>query len=181
MMILMAACSQVPTTETEKANASMEAAKTVEADRYLAVEFTALTDSLNVVMIAIEAEKEKSASARNFKPLAEKLTWIAANADTLALQAETIKAEMRVQVEQEMANLTATVAQNKDMISKIVKTSKNTEEVDAMMNQVTMIEAALTAINTLVANGDYLTAYEKVVAAKNMTTSAFASLASSEI
>lgn len=177
MVVLMAGCSQVPTVETEKANASLEAAKTVEADRYLAAEYTALSDSLNVVLTAIEAEKEKSASSRNFKPFAEKLTWIAANADTLALQTETIKAEMRVQVEEEMAALNATVAENKEAISKIVKTSKNTAEVDAMMDQVTMIEATITEINTLVANGDYLTANEKVVAAKGMTATAFASLA----
>jgi wobble nucleotide-excising tRNase len=181
MVVLMAGCSQVPTAETEKANASLEAAKTVEADRYLAAEYTALSDSLNVVLTAIEAEKEKSAGSRNFKPFAEKLTWIAANADTLALQTETIKAEMRVQVEEEMATLTATVAQNKEMVSKIVKTTKNAEEVDAMMNQVTMIEAAIAEINTLVANGDYLTAHEKVVATKEMTALAFASLASSEV
>jgi len=176
MVVLMAGCSQVPTVETEKANASLDAAKTVEAHRYLAAEFTALTDSLNVVLTAIEAEKEKSASSRNFKPLAEKLNWIAENADNLAVQTETMKAETRVKVEQEMATLTATVNQNKEVIGKIVKTSKNTAEVDAMTDQVTMIEAAIAEINTLVANGDYLTAHEKVVSAKRMTTNAFASL-----
>jgi hypothetical protein len=176
MMVLLAGCSQVPTMETEKANASLEAAKAVEADRYLAAEYAALTDSLKIVLTAIEAEQEKSSGSRNYKPFAEKLTWIAENADGLAVQTETIKAEMRVTVEKEMADLTATVAQNKDKISKIVKTSKNTAEVDNMTDQIILIEAAIAEINTLVANGDYLTAHQKVVAAKEMTESAFASL-----
>ncbi len=176
MVVLLAGCSQVPTTETEKANASMEAAKTVEADRYLSAEFTALTDSLTAVMAAIEAEKVKSSGSRNYKPFAEKLTWIAENADSLAVQTETVKAEMRVAVEEQMAGLTAVIAQNKDVISKMVKTPANAAQVENMTDQVTMIEAAITEINTLVANGDYLTAHQKVVAAQEMSTNAFAGL-----
>jgi hypothetical protein len=174
MIVLMTSCSQVPVIETEAANASIEAAKTVEANRYLAAEFNALNDTLTAVLAAVEVEKEKSASARNFKPMAEKLTWVAATADTLAAHTEVIKAEMRVQVEEEMAALTTVVAEKKDAISKIKITKKNTAEVEALNDNVTTVESTLAEINTLIANGDYLTALEKVVAAKSLTTTAFA-------
>lgn len=174
IIVLMSSCSKVPTTETEAANVAIEAAKTAEADRYLTAEFNALNDSLIAVTAAVEVEKEKSASVRNFKPMAEKLTWIAASADTLAANSEIVKAEMRVKVEEEMASLLNVVAQEKETISKIKSTSKNAAELEAMNDNISIVESTLAEINTLVANGDYLTALDKVVAVKGLTATSFA-------
>jgi hypothetical protein len=174
MIIMMSSCSKVPTIETEAAYASIEAAKTAEANRYLTAEYNALNDSLTAVLAAVEVEKEKSASVRNFKPMAEKLTLIAGSADALAAKAEIAKAEMRIKVEEDMASLTYVVAEKKETISKIKKTAKNAAELEAMNNSITIIESTLAEINTLVANGDYLTAREKVVAAKGLATTVFA-------
>jgi len=176
VVVLMTSCSQEPKVEVEEANAAIEAAKAVEADRYLAVEFTALNDSLNVVLTAIEAEKAKSAGSRNFRPLAEKLTTITATANELATKAETVKAETRDMVQNEATALGEQVNAVKEALGKVVKTRRNAEQLDAMANQITVVESTLTEVNTLITNGDYLTAVEKVNSAKAILTSVSAQL-----
>jgi hypothetical protein len=170
MVMIMTSCSQEPTAEVETANAAIEAAKTIEADRYCASEFTALNDSLNVVLTAIEAEKEKSASTRNFTPLAEKLATITATAQELATKAETVKAETRDQVQNEVVSITEMANAAKESLAKIVKNRQNAEQLDAIANQIAVVESALIEVNTLVTNGDYLTAKEKANSAKEVIT-----------
>jgi hypothetical protein len=163
MVFAMSSCNQAPTVELEKAQASMEAAKSVEADRYLAAEYTALNDSLSAVLTAIETEK---ASSRNFKPLVEKLNLIAATADSLKATTETRKAEVRMQVESMLVELNTLVAEEKEMIGKTLVNAKNKEAFEAVQNEFAVVESSINEVNTLVSNGDYLTAMEKVSAAK---------------
>jgi hypothetical protein len=170
MVFAMSSCNQAPTVEVEKAQASMEAAKSVEADRYMAAEYTALNDSLTAVLTAIEAEKAESYSNRDFKPLVEKLNLIAANADSLKVTAEARKAEVRMQVEGMLVELNTLVAAQKEAISKVVVNAKNKEVVEATQNELAVVESTITEVNTLVSNGDYMTSMEKVTAAKEKAT-----------
>lgn len=163
MAVVMISCNKVPQVAIDNATAALESAKVVEADRYLAAEFTALNDSLTSALAAIEAEKT---STKNFKPIAEKLTWIATAAETLKTDAETKKAEVRGQVENALAELNTTIAQEKENTGKIVVTSRNKAAVETVQNELTVIESAVNEVNTLVSNGDYLTALEKVSAAR---------------
>jgi hypothetical protein len=176
MVVMMVSCSQAPQVEMDAANAALETAKTVEADRYLAAEFTALNDSLAVVVSAVEAEKEKSASARNFKPLAEKLNAITTSAEELAARTETVKAETRDQVQNEVAAVTLLLDNTKVALGKIVKNRKNADQLDEFANQITVIEATLLEVNTLITNGDYLTALEKITTGKMVAYAVIAQL-----
>lgn len=170
MVFAMSSCNQAPTVELEKAQASMEAAKSVEADRYMVAEYTALNDSLSAVLTAIEAEKAESYSNRDFKPLVEKLNLIAANADSLKVTAEARKAEVRMQVESMLVELNTLVTEEKDMMGKTTVNAKNKEAFEAVQNEFSVVESTITEVNTLVSNGDYLTAMEKVAAAKEKAT-----------
>jgi hypothetical protein len=159
MAIVMISCNKVPQLAIDNAQAAIEAAKTVEADRYLAAEFTAINDSLTTVLAAIEAEK---AGTKNFKPLAEKLTWITSAAETLKTDAETKKAEVRSEVENVLAGLNTMVVQEKEMLGKTVINNRNRTALESIENEITLVESAVNEVNTLVSNGDYLTALEKV-------------------
>ncbi len=163
MAVVMISCNKVPQAAIDTAQAAIEGAKAVEADRYLAAEFTALNDSLTSALAAIEAEKT---STKNFKPISEKLTWIATAAETLKTDAETKKAEVRSQVENALAELNTTIGLEKENIGKVVVTNRNKAAVETVQNELTVIESAVNEVNTLVSNGDYLTALEKVGAAR---------------
>lgn len=164
MVMVMASCSVEPTSELTAANEALEAAKAVEANRYLAAEFTALNDSLTAVVAAIETEKAKGMTERNYKPLTEKLSWITTTAESLLTATENRKAEVRVQAEGMLAELTNDINQDKEALAKIQRNARNAEVVDAIGNELTVIEASVSEVNTLIANGDYLTAFEKLSA-----------------
>jgi hypothetical protein len=159
MAIVMISCNKVPQLAIDNAQAAIEAAKTVEADRYLAAEFTALNDSLTTVLAAIETEKT---GTKNFKPLAEKLTWIATEAETLKTNAETKKAEVRSEVENVLAGLNTLIVQEKEMLGNTTVNNRNKVALETIQNEITLVESAVNEVNTLVSNGDYLTALEKV-------------------
>lgn len=167
MAVVMISCNQVPQVEIDNAQAAVEAAKTVEADRYLAAEFNALNDSLTTVMAAIEAEKTGD---KNFKPLTEKLEWITVSAETLKADAEIRKAEVRTEVETVLADLNTMVTEEKDILGKVVVTNRNRNAIETIQNEVTVLESAVNEVNTLVTNGDYLTALEKANAAQIKAT-----------
>ncbi len=167
MAIVMISCNKVPQPAIDSAQAAIEAAKTVEADRYLAAEFNALNDSLTTVLAAIEAEK---AGTKNFKPLEEKLTWITTEAETLKTAAETKKAEVRSEVENVLAGLNTMIVQEKEMLGKIVINNRNRTALESIQNEITLVESAVTEVNTLISNGDYLTALEKVNVAQIKAT-----------
>lgn len=159
MAIVMISCNKVPQLAIDNAQAAIEAAKTVEADRYLAAEFNALNDSLTTVLAAIETEKT---GTKDFKPLEEKLTWIATAAETLKTDAETRKAEVRSEVENVLAGLNTLVVQEKEMLGKTAINNRNKTALESIQNEITLVESAINEVNTLVSNGDYLTALEKV-------------------
>lgn len=167
MAMVMTSCSVEPEKELTAANEAMEAAKAVEANRYLAAEFTALNDSLTALVAAIEAEKVKSMTERNYKPLAERLNLITTLADALVSDTETRKAEMRVEIEGMLAELTTEINQDKEALGRIQKNTRNAEVIDAIGNELAVIDASVSEVNTLIANGDYLTAFEKLTAAQN--------------
>lgn len=162
MVLILASCAQAPQIEMDAATAALEAAKTVEADKYLAAEYNALVDSLNQTLASIEAIKDGTSESRDYKPLVEKLTMITASAEALTASAETRKAEVRVEVEGAIAQLNNMLAENKDLLGKSPKVAGGKATLEMLQNEVTAVEASVTELNTLVANGDYLTALEKV-------------------
>ncbi|HSV87343.1 MAG TPA: hypothetical protein VLH61_01745 [Bacteroidales bacterium] len=166
MAVAMISCKPAPQAQVEEAQAALDSAKAVEADRYLAVEFVALNDSLVAAQAAIEAEQAKPFGERDFAPIREKLEGIAASAETLKANAEVRKAEVRTQVEGLLVDLGNRVTENKANLALVVVTARNRATVEALQNEITVLESAITEVNTLVANGDYLTALEKATGAQ---------------
>jgi hypothetical protein len=165
MLMLVTSCSKAPQKELDDAKTSLEAAKSVEANRYLDFEFIALQDSLNVQIAAIEAEETKSFSSRNYATIKENLVKITAEADALKLRTEEYKVQVRDEVQQSLVALSTIIADDKDLLSKVPTKGKDGKSLqEAIQNDITIIEASVNEINTLISSGDYLTAKEKVSA-----------------
>lgn len=162
VVLLATGCAKLPQVELDAAKASLDSAKLVEANRYLAAEFNALQDSLNAATVALEAEKSKSFIVRNYDAVKEQLVKITADAQALKVQAEERKAQVRDEVQQSLAALTALIAENKELLAKAPKGKEGKAALEAIQSDITVIEASVSEINTLVANGDYLTAQDKV-------------------
>ncbi len=166
MVVLATGCAKLPQAELDTAKAAVEAAKAVEANRYLAPEFNALQDSLNAANVEIETQKSKFFLTRDYKPVTEKLVKIAADADALKVKTDERKAQVRTEVQETLAVLATLITENKALLAKAPKGKEGKAALEAIQNDITVIEASVNEINTLVTNGDYLTAQDKVNASK---------------
>jgi hypothetical protein len=166
VLLLVTSCAKLPQVELDAANASLEAAKSVEANRYLTPEFNALQDSLNAVTVAIEAEKSKLFISRSYEAVKEQLVKITADAEALKLNTEERKVQVRDEVQQSLVDLTSLIAETKELLAKAPKGKEGKAALEAIQNDITIIESSVNEINTLIGNGDYLTAQDKVNASK---------------
>jgi hypothetical protein len=166
VILLVTGCAKPPQIELDAAKSSMEAANSVEANRYLASEFNALQDSLNAAIVAIEAENSKSSMSRDYEEIKGKVVKITTDAELLKLKTEERKVQVRDEVQQSLVTLSSLITEDKDLLTKAPKGKEGITALEAIQSDITIIEASVNEINTLISNGDYLTAQDKVNASK---------------
>lgn len=165
-LVVATGCAKLPQLELDAATEALENTKSIEANRYLPSEFNALQDSLNAVNIEIETEKSKFFISRSYKSATEKLASISAEAEALVTKTEEKKAQVRTEVQESFASLTSLIQEDKDLLAKAPRGKEGKAALEAIQTDITVIEASVNEINTLVSNGDYLTAQDKVNASK---------------
>lgn len=161
-IVVATGCAKLPQVELDAAKAAVENAKQAEANRYLPTEFNALQDSLNAVNVQIETEKSKFFISRSYKSVTEKLTTLTSEAEALVAKTEERKAQVRAEVQESFAALTALIQEDKDLLAKAPRGKEGKAALEAIQTDITVIEASVNEINTLISNGDYLTAQDKV-------------------
>jgi len=166
MAVLVIGCAKAPKAELAAANAAIDSAKVVEANRYLATEFNALQDSLNAVNVAVEAQKSKLFFSRDYKSINEKLVVITSEIGALKAKTEERKAQVRTEVQDTLNVLNGLILKDKALLAKAPKGKEGKAALEAIQNDITVLDASVTEINTLITNGDYLTAQDKTTAAK---------------
>lgn len=166
MAVLVIGCAKAPKAELAAANAAIDSAKVVEANRYLATEFNALQDSLNAVNVAVEAQKSKLFFSRDYKSINEKLVVITSEIGALKAKTEERKAQVRTEVQDTLNVLNELILKDKALLAKAPKGKEGKAALEAIQNDITVLDASVTEINTLITNGDYLTAQDKTTAAK---------------
>jgi hypothetical protein len=174
--VLFTSCAKFPQPELDAAKAAVESVKAVEGNRYVADEFNALQDELNASVTAAETEKSKFFISRDYKPVVEKLNGVIASSEALKTKTEERKAQVRTEVQEAVTAVTTLIAENKELVKKAPKGKEGKAALEAIQNDITVIEASLNEVNTLVTNGDYLTAKDKVNASKTKAESIKAEL-----
>ena len=163
--LTFASCAKAPEVEMTSAKAAIEAAKAVEAERYVPSEFKALQDSLNVAMLEIENQNSKFALFRNYKKATGTLTSVATMSETVKENAAARKEEVKNEAQQALAEVTALVTEVKELLASAPKGKEGKEALEAIQGDVVLVESFLAEVSTLINNGDYLTAVDKVKAA----------------
>jgi len=176
IMVLTTSCAKLPQEDLDAATASVEAAKAAEAHRYLPAEFNALQDSMNKVNTMIEAQKSKFALFRSYKEVKTLLGTITTMGATLKEDAAVRKEEVKNEVQTALTETTTLIEEVKALITKAPRGKEGKAALEAIQTDLAGVEASLTEVSTLVNNGDYLTAQEKVNAAKTKTESLKAEL-----
>lgn len=169
--ILATSCAKAPQMEIDAAKAAVESAKAAEANRYTPAEFNAVQDSLNAAMTVVEEQNSKFALFRSYKNAKVQLENVAILAATVKENAGVRKEEVKNEVQTTLTETTTLIEEVKNLITKAPRGKEGKAALEAIQGDLAIVEASLTEVSTLVNNGDYLTAQDKVNAAKQKAES----------
>jgi hypothetical protein len=169
--LLFTSCAKAPEQDIANAKAAIEAAKAAEANRYVPAEFVAAQDSLNAALTLVENQKSKFALFRKYGEAKTALANVVILADKSKEDAGIRKEEIKNEVQQSLTETQTMVQETKDLLAKAPRGKEGKEALEAIGNDLSVVEASLNEVSTLINNGDYLTAQDKVNAAKDKCTS----------
>lgn len=162
MVVVLAGCGKKPQAEIDAANAAIEAAKTAEANVYLAAEFAAVQDSMNAVNAEIQAQESKL--FKKFGPVKAKLEQTTALANQVAANAAVKKEEVKKEVEASIAGMKTVVEENKTLITKAPRGKEGAAILEQIKTEMSTIETAAAEAQAMYDKGAYMDALNKVKA-----------------
>jgi hypothetical protein len=162
--VLFAGCSKLPQAEIEAAKASLEQAKTAQADIYLVDEFFGIQDSLNAIIVAAEAEKSKMFG--NYKEIKEKLEVVTTQSNELVAKTETRKEVIKNDLATAQLEISTLQQENNQLLEIAPKGKEGKEALDAIRADMDGINVSVSDVPVLIESGDLLNAQTKVKAAQ---------------
>ena len=166
--LIFTSCAKAPQAEIDAAKAALEQAKTAQADLYVEADYLAVQDSLNAVMVEIEAQSSKL--FKNYGKAKEKLVVISTQATELVAKTDVRKEEIKTEVATAEAATLALIEENNALVAKAPKGKEGKEAIEAIKLDLTAITASVGEVSGLVASGDLLGAQTKVNAAQQKAT-----------
>jgi hypothetical protein len=164
VLAMMVGCAKAPQQEIDAANAALEAARTAEADRYLADQFNAAKDSLDAAMAEVEAQNSKFALTRNYDR-ALQLLQAAANAANGAKDAvATAKEQVHADAQDLMAQAQIAIGEAKALLVKAPKGKEGKEMLEQMQSELSAVETSLAEAQTELSSGNFISARDKAKA-----------------
>jgi hypothetical protein len=174
--LIFTSCAKAPQAEIDAAKAALEQAKTAQADLYVEADFLAVQDSLNAVMVEIEAQSSKL--FKSYGDTKEKLVVITTQATELVAKTDVRKEEIKTEVATAEAATVALIEENNMLVAKAPKGKEGKEAIEAIKLDLTGITTSVSEVPALIANGDLLGAQTKVNAAQQKATEINAELKS---
>jgi hypothetical protein len=176
MTLVATGCQKVPQAQLDAAKAAIDSAKTVQADRYFPTEFLAVQDTFNMAVNSIEASKSASMFKRNYKDAQKQLESVKTSTDALIANVETKKQQVKAEAEAAINEVNTLVAEDKELIKKAPKGKEGKAALEAIQQDITLVENTVTAASAELQNGDFLSANDKLKAAKEKAGSIKAEL-----
>lgn len=164
MVAILASCGKKPQVEIDATNAAIEAAKAAEANVYLPDEFTAVQDSMNVIMADIEAQEGKL--FKKFGDAKEKLASTSALANELASKVAGKKEEVKAEAETLLNDIKTVLAENSKLVPKLPRGKEGAAVIEQIKADLSNVDAAVAEAQTAYDNGAFMDALTKIKAAK---------------
>jgi hypothetical protein len=174
--LIFTSCAKAPQAEIDAAKAALEQAKTSQADLYVEADFLAVQDSLNAVMVEIEAQSSKL--FKSYGNAKEKLVVITTQATELVAKTDVRKEEIKTEVATAEAATVALIEENNMLVAKAPKGKEGKEAIEAIKLDLTGITTSVSEVPALIGSGDLLGAQTKVNAAQQKATEINAELKS---
>ncbi len=168
LAFVFASCDKVPQAEIDAAFAAVDSSKAVQADLYLPAEFGAVKDSLNSAMAKVEAQKAKW--FKKFEEPKNQLIAVKAAADQLITNTAARKEALKAEITATLAEVKTLVEENKALVAKAPKGKEGKAAIEAINNEMGVIEASVTEAEGMFNGGELLATIDKVKAAKEKAT-----------
>jgi hypothetical protein len=162
--ILLSGCGKVPQAEIDQANAAIDSAKAAGAEIYVPEAYAAVQDSMISVMIRIEEQGSKV--VKSYADSKEELAQISKMAREVKLESETRKEEMKAKTLAILTEVKSLLEENKKLITEAPKGKEGTAALQAMKEELGVIEASVVEVEGMLGQGELLDCYNKARAAE---------------
>lgn len=165
MAIVATSCGKMPQENMDAAKTAVEAAKTAQADVYMAPEFKAIEDSLAVVMQGIEAENSKF--MKNFDGFKASLETLTAQAEAMTAAVPAKKEAVKAEAEAAVAATKSAIDATKELLAKAPKGKEGKAALEQISNELNVITTTVGEIETsMAADVNYVEVLDKLNAAQ---------------
>lgn len=169
MAMVVSSCGKMPQESIDAAKSAVAAAKTAQADVYMAPEYQALEDSLNAVMQGIEAENSKF--MKNYDGLKVKLDALTAQATQVAAAVPAKKEAVKAEAETAVVTVKNDLESAKALLAKAPKGKEGKAALEQISNELKVIAANVTEVeSSLAGEVNYAEALDKLNAAQKSVT-----------
>jgi hypothetical protein len=163
LVVTLASCAKVPQADIDAASVAIEAAKKAGADRYVAASFQAAVDAQKSGLAQVEEQNAKFALFRNYDVAKTSLVSVTTLSNKAVEETAARKEALKAEVTAAIAELTTTIAADKELIKKAPKGKEGKAAVEAIGQEIAVVETVLTEVSAgLTNNDDILTLSEKV-------------------
>ena len=163
-LIMLSGCAKMPQAEIDAAKIALESAKAAGADLYAKDVYISLQDSLNAVMVEVEAQKSKL--FKNYDIAKVGLAGVAQYADEVKQIAETHKEELKAEIQRTIDEVKTLIAANKELILKAPKGKEGTSALVAIKDELNTVEMTINEASIMFDTGNYIATLDKAKAAK---------------
>lgn len=167
--VIFSGCSKVPQAEIDAANDAIAEAKAAGADVYVSESFFALEDSVDAVMMRLEAEK--SGLFKNYANSKEELLAVTQYAQDVKQQSEVRKQEVKVEIQNLVTEIKTLIEANRQLITEAPRGKEGTSALEAIKEELNLLEANLIDLNQKTEGGELLAALSSARTSKDKAAS----------
>ncbi len=163
LVVTLASCAKVPQADIDAASVAIKEEKKAGADRYVAASFQAAVDAQKSGLAQVEEQNAKFALFRNYDVAKTSLVSVTTLSNKAVEETAARKEALKAEVTAAIAELTTTIASDKELLAKAPKGKEGKAALEAIGQEIGVVETVLTEVSAgLTNNEDILTLSEKV-------------------
>jgi hypothetical protein len=167
--VLVAACGDPPNKEMDQAQGAIDAARAAGADRYASTEYTAATEALKRAQDAV--------AQRDYRQALNEALDSREHAQNAAREAADTRAQLRGEVERDMAQIAALIAEANSRLAAATRTRVPRRVLDAQRKELAAVDQSVQKAGAAMRADDYLAARTALQGVKERITQAMRTLA----
>jgi flagellar hook-basal body complex protein FliE len=148
--VLVTACGDPPNKEMDQAQGAIDAARAVGADRYATTEYTAATDALKRAQDAV--------AQRDFRQALNEALDSREHAQNAAREAADARAQLRGEVERDMAQIAALIAEANTRLAAATRSRTPRRVLDGPRTDLAAVDQSVQKAGAAMRADDYLAA-----------------------